>query len=228
MSKFQATNLDSAYTHIKAMYNLATGRGEELASSLSSTITSLMGNWKGSDATLHINNLIGVYGKLCVLIGDVSRVAHNVSIPIVEAQTIRSANGGSGNVDTVISEYDVNMTTFDTLEDTAEYYVDPDGAKNDYNALSSLCDEFNRFQNTFGTHKDNLLDVWLDGCDREAAINTMDEFLSNAQSCYTTIGDAASYLQIAVNNFEGLSTSNLGSGSSLNTGSESSSNNYTI
>lgn len=209
MSNFQTTNLDMAYTHIKAMYNLVTVQGEELASSFSSIINSLMSHWKGSDATLHINNLISMYQSFCPLIGDVTRVAHNVSIPIVEAQTIRSANGGSGNVDAVISEHDVTQTTFNSLGDTVEYYVDPDGAKADYTNLSTLCDDFNRFQNTFSTHKDNLLEVWTDGVDRNNAINIMDEFLSNAQSCYRVIGDAANNLQIATKNFESLTTSNL-------------------
>jgi len=151
---FHANDLDGAYETLSDLYLLATSDGGKLETSLKNIITNLEGHWKGNDATIHINNLIDVCKGLNALINNVKYVAHNVSMPIVKAQTIRNSNGGRGNVGEVISYNEEAPLIFAQLEPTNEYYVDPVGTPADYNELSDVCDLFTVFCNKFHEYKE--------------------------------------------------------------------------
>ena len=91
---FQANDLDAAYETITQFEHLAKTSGFNLASNLNSLIGRLKKDWKGTDATLHINNLIDVYDGIREIVQNVLIVAHNTSGAIVSVQNVRHSNGG--------------------------------------------------------------------------------------------------------------------------------------
>ena len=199
---FHANDLDGAYETLSALYSLATSDGEKLETSLKTVITNLEGHWKGNDATIHINNLMDVCKGLNAIINSVKYVAHNVSMPIVKAQTIRNSNGGRGNVGEVIPYNEEAPLVFTQLEPTAEYYVDPVGAPTDYNELSEVCDLFTVFCNKFHEYKEELLGNWISGNDRDKAVSNFEEFESNVSSYTSKLNNAKGNLEIATSNLK--------------------------
>ena len=201
---FHANDLDGAYETLSALYSLATSDGEKLETSLKTVITNLEGHWKGNDATIHINNLMDVCKGLNLIINNVKYVAHNVSMPIVKAQTIRNSNGGRGNVGEVIPYNEEAPLIFTQLDPTAEYYVDPVGAPADYNELSEVCDLFTVFCNKFHEYKETLLNNWISGSDRERAVSNFEEFESNVSTYTTKLNNAKGNLEIATSNLKDI------------------------
>lgn len=197
---FQTKDLDAAYSTLVQLNGLAVSQGVSLIRSLASNIKSLKEHWKGTDATLHINNLIAVYNGLAVIVSDVTAVAHNVSIPIVNAQTIRKSNGGSGDVGEVISLYDGFVENIALLESTTEYYVDPAGAPNDFATLSDICERFNSFYTTFQAYKADLMGNWIAGSDRGKAENDFEQFETNATTYTKSLTEAKDNLGTAISN----------------------------
>ena len=168
---FQANNLDAAYNQVSALNDLTTTTGVNICDSLESNIKNLKVHWKGTDATLHINNLISVLGGMRNIIVDVSKIAHNVSIPIVNVQTIRKSNGGTGGVGDVISVYNGVFSNVTQVETTDEYYVDPSAAPTDLDTLVNICDRFDQFITQFQATKQDLLNNWTSGSDRATVVN---------------------------------------------------------
>ena len=204
---FKVTNLDGAYETLKSLNNLATTdgiSGVTLASTLAGIINNLKAHWIGSDATLHINNLIKVYDALCALVTDVTTVAHNVSIPIVKAKEIREANGGAASDGTVIPVYDGSFEKISEVLTTEEYYVDPTAAPGDYRDLVGLSNDFNTFADKFAYYETELMENWTSGNDRATAESSFTEFNGYVVKYKEYLSDAKDNLKTATSNLSQL------------------------
>lgn len=199
---FHANNLDGAYTTLSNLNALASGEGTTMETKLKNVISNLQLHWKGNDATVHINNLMDVCSGLDDIINSVMMVAHNVSIPIVNAQTIRNSNGGMGDIGTVIPYNQQAPLTFQKLESTTEYYVDPVGAPKDYFELCDVCTTFTGFCNKFSQYREELMNNWISGTNRDKAVSDFTEFESNVLSYTKKINEAKDNLGTATSNLK--------------------------
>lgn len=201
---FHANDLDGAYATISAFNALASGEGATMTSNLKKVIGNLQIHWIGNDATIHINNLMDVCGGLDSIINSVMAVAHNVSIPIVNAQTIRNSNGGDGDVGNVISYNQQAPLGFQKLSTTTEYYVDPVGAPNDYVELCNICNSFTSFCNKFSQYREELMGNWTAGTDRDRAVSDFSEFESNVSDYTKKLNEAKDNLENATSNLKNI------------------------
>ena len=201
---FQAKDLDACYEVLKNLFLLSKNEGDKVESGLKSIITNLQQHWKGNDATIHINNLMDVCKKMNDILNSVKSVSHNVSIPIVKAQTIRNSNGGSGDVGELIPLAEEAPLVFNTLDSTAEYFVDPIGAPADYDELCEVTDTFAIFCNKFNEYKDALFDNWVSGSDRERAVNDFEEFETNVTTYTSKLNNAKNNLETAITNLKDI------------------------
>ena len=199
---FQATNLDGAYESLKSLNQLASAKGKNLSTGLGVIIGKLKSDWKGSDATLHINNLIDVYTGVATIVENVHVVAHNASKPIVDAQTIRNSNGGSGEVGVVFPTSEDSIVSIEKLGDTAEYYVDPTAAPQDLSVLQTLKETFDSFCTEFTSFKDELLNNWTGGADRDRVVSDFEQFEADAANYKKYFSEAEQTLSIAISNLK--------------------------
>ncbi len=199
----QVNNLDQGYNQCEELNNMAAREGEKLISDLGSDITNLKAHWKGSDATVHINNLIKVYDALISLATDAKGVTSVAANKIIAMQQVRQSNGGAGMVGNPLPSSAPNAGGIGPVEETSEYYCDP-SAKGDYDQLVQICTDYNAFRNNFQTKKDELLSNWTAGADRGNAVNAFNEFEQNAETYNTYLTNAKENLGIAVSNLSQL------------------------
>ena len=157
---FHALDLDGTYHTLEKINQLAISDGNMLIENLKKLVLDLKNHWIGNDATIHINNLIKIYDSVRNVVQNVNLVAHNTSEPIVNAQTIRNANGGAGEVDKIIPIENGKSDTIEILQSTKEYYVDPVLVPQDLVDLQVQKDAFNNFCTKFSGYKDELLNKW--------------------------------------------------------------------
>ena len=201
---FHATDLDGAYESLTGLNNLATVGGSRIVNGLKSLITSLKTHWIGNDATLHINNLINIYDGVAKIVDNVHIIAHNTSGPIVNAQTIRNSNGGTGEVGIVFQVAESENETLETLGNTTEYYVDPTGAPQDLTQLQTMKEQFDVFCTEFTTRKEELLSNWTSGLDRDKAVSDFEQFETDAANYKKYFLEAEQTLSNAVSNLKQL------------------------
>lgn len=199
---FHAHNLDSAYQTLSNLSSIANNEGITIEKSLKNVINNLQLHWKGNDAVLHINNLMDVYAGLEAIVESVMVVAHDVSIPIVNAQTIRNSNGGTGDVGSVLLYNQPEKVLFQKLENTTEYYVDPVGAPRDYAELCESYSAFTNFCNKFSNLKEELMNNWISGTNRDKAVSNFEEFASNVSNYNKNLNAAKDNLANAITNLK--------------------------
>ncbi len=201
---FQATNLDSAYETLSSLDKLAATEGQNLVNNLKSLIGRLKNDWKGSDATLHINNLIDIYTGVATIVDNVHVVAHNASLSIVQAQEIRNSNGGGGNVGVVIATGAGDIETIETVPPTTEFFCDPTKAPADLTTMTAEKGAFDRFCTEFSRLKEDLLSNWTSGSNRDKAVSDFEQFEADSAKYKNSFGEAEGNLSTAVSNLKQL------------------------
>lgn len=196
-------DLDLGYTQCEDLNTLSKNDGTNLINNLSTDITNLKAHWKGTDATVHINNLIKVYDALVSLVTDAKGVTASAGARISAIQEVRRANGGSGNVGGVLDSSAPDASSMQTVEETSEYYCDP-SARTDYSLLETICTDYSSFISKFTSQKDALLSNWTAGADRENAVKIFDEFSSNSETYNKYLTSAKENLGTAVSNLSQL------------------------
>lgn len=190
MKEFYTRDLDGTHALLTELNNLSTKDGMSLEGKIKNVITNLQKHWKGNDATVHINNLIDIYTGLNKIINCINIIAHDNSLPIVKAQTFRNVNGGGGEVGNIIPVSEDELYPFVKLDNTAEYFVDPTGAPQDYNELAEAGDLFSNFCNKLYEYKEELFEKWESGDDRDRALSTFEEFESNVDKYKANLNKA--------------------------------------
>lgn len=198
------SNLDLGYSQCEDLNRLGTETGGELVDRLAEVINNLKAHWVGSDASNNINKLIAVHKALEAIVTDAITVSASAGNRIVAIQEVRNMNGGGGNVGATLNKNVPNAAALAECADTSEYYVDP-AAANDYASLQGVCSEYEDFKNSFSSIKDELLQNWTAGSDRESAVAAFNEFSQNADTYSKYLTEARDNLGIAVSNIQQLS-----------------------
>lgn len=203
METITVNSLDGAYEQCSGLTRKIDGEGVTLLTGLSDNITSLNGNWKGSDATKHITNLSTVYNQLRALLSDAkSNVAYAAS-RVIAMQQVRSANGGGGSIGEELSNAELEPATLPSPDETAAYEVLPSAAT-DLENLKSLCTKYDSFMSQFLQDKDELLANWSAGAQRDKAVACFDELANNSETYKKYMTEARDNLEIAVSNINKL------------------------
>lgn len=196
-------DLDLGYTQCEDLNTLSKTSGENLINSLATNVTNLKVHWKGSDATVHINNLIKVYNALVALVTDAKGVTAAAGNAIIAIQEVRRSNGGPGNVGSTLPGNAPDAQSLPNAEETVEYYCDP-STGSDYTQLEQICTDYTTFVTNFRSQKDALMSNWTAGANREQAVNNFNEFESNSETYNKYLVDARENLSIAVSNLKQL------------------------
>ncbi len=195
-------NLDNAYELCKQLNSLANDKGSELISALENNVGGLKTNWKGSDATVHINNLIKVHDALVALVTDAKTLTGDAADLIIRIQQVRKSNGGSPVVGEALSKGAPASQALPLVEDTGEFFVKPEaaGLASD---LADICVKFNNFTTNFGNTKDSLFnEEWHAGGGRDNIKRCFEEFATHAEEYNGYLNNAKTNLETAVANMQ--------------------------
>ena len=197
----EVADLDKGYTQCSELNTLSSTKGEQLISSLEGDITTLRNNWKGNDATVHLNNLIKVHDALVAVVTDAKALTSAAGGAMSDIQRVRSANGGAGPVGGDLPNTPPKSITIPVVPETQEYYCKP-AAEADYNTLTEICNNFQSFASDFKSQKDALLQNWTAGCNHETAVAKFGEFENNSADYYSIITKAKENLATAIANIK--------------------------
>lgn len=198
------TNPDTAYASCQSLNNLVRTSGNTLLENLQSNIANLKRHWKGSDATLHINNLISLYEALGSLAKSSANITAEAGNAIVALQEVRRSNGAACMVGERLSAAGIEVGAIAKCEETTEYYCEPGSTTTDYNQLDQISNDFKTFKSNFITDKESLMSNWLEGMNRAGALKCFDDFITNSETYSKYITDALTNLNTAISNISKL------------------------
>ena len=194
-------NLDLGYTQCEGLNTLVCTSGKNLITNLETNVANLKINWKGNDATVHINNLIGVHDVLVSVVTDAKNITAAAGIAMSNLQKVRNANGGTGSIGADLPSGAPESETLAKVEETTEYYCKP-AAETDYNSLVEICNAFSTFKEDFKTKRDELMSNWTEGCDHGTAVTKFNNFEDNADTYHSILTSAKDNLNTAIENIK--------------------------
>ena len=172
--------------------------GESLLENIKTVYNGLNNHWKGTDATLHINQLVDIHTGINTFVADTGNAVAYAAQKILQVQEVRKANGSSGMVGEELSQLS-EQERLTKIDETNEYSCTPD-AKGDYEMLVEVCTEFDTFVSTVHDRTEELMNNWIDGNEREKVVKNSNEFESLSDEYKRYLSETTSALDIAVSN----------------------------
>jgi len=195
-------DLDHGYDQCVALYNYLTQNGANFAREVANNIDNLTEHWTGTDATLHINNLIDFYNNIVKFIKTSVEVMADTTEKVVQVQETRESNGAQeASVGTNMSkEIDLAGDKAD-IPGTEKYACVPE-ARQDYEKLVLITENFKEFTDTIFSDSNELFANWIAGNGREGAVNQFEEFRTGSSKYYNVLTEAKEALGTATSNLE--------------------------
>ena len=196
-------NLDEAHAQTTKLFDTENKDGIELLNQLDKLIAGLKEHWIGEDGTNHINRLIEIHDRLQKYVQATLASTRGAMISVVNLQEVRRANGGGGQVGDVKQANEDFIKNISRVETTAEYYIDP-AIKEDYKLLEEVEERLKAFDSTVKVQKDELMENWISGSDREEVQGTFDEIETLGQEAERVVAEVKQELSTSISNAEQL------------------------
>jgi uncharacterized protein YukE len=187
-------------TQTEEMFNVTNTTGKDLVESFQSTIENLKVHWKGSDATANLTDLARVYTAVTDLIKNLQKII--VAVNNEEVLPLQKHIVSSGGSCTVGKDLAVSFNADSNISiptETVESYTDP-ALITDAENFSKFPETFDKFVDELNNAKNELLNNWLDGADRDAVVRTFEEFNNNAPDYKSKITKVRDNLNIVAEN----------------------------
>ena len=182
------------------MFNVTNTSGRNLVTSFGTTIENLKSHWKGSDAVSNLTDLARVYTAVTDLVKDLQKII--VAVNNDEVLPLQKHIVASGGSCTVGNELAVSFNADSNISiptETVESYTDP-ALIADAEDFSTFPDTFKKFVDELNTTKNELLNNWLDGANRDTVVRTFEEFNNNAPDYSSKITKVRDNLNIVAEN----------------------------
>ena len=172
-------NPNTVGTQAEEMFNVTNTTGKDLITSFGATIESLKSHWKGSDAVANLTDLSKVYTAVTDLVKDLQKLIVTVNnSEVIPLQKHIVASGGSC---TIGNELGVTLNIDSIIAvptEAVESWTDP-AIIADAETFTNFPTTFENFVNTLNESKNNLLNNWLDGANRQEVVTTFENFNNN-------------------------------------------------
>ena len=172
-------NPNTVGTLAEALFNVTNTSGRDLINSFSASIENLKSHWKGSDAVANLTDLSKVYTSVTDLVKNLQRLIVTVNNEeVLPLQKHIQASGGSCTIGKELN-VTLNMDSFISVPTEAlESWTDP-SIISDAETFNNFPTTFENFVNALNEAKDNLLNNWLDGANRQEVVTAFNNFNNN-------------------------------------------------
>jgi uncharacterized protein YukE len=194
-------NLDEAHAQTAKLFDTENKDGVELLNQLDKLIAGLKEHWIGEDGTNHINRLIEIHDKMQKYILGTLECTKLAMVSVVNLQEVRRANGGGGQVGDVRQSNGDFVKNIARVETTTEYYIDP-AIREDYKVLEDVEERLKAFDSTVKAQKDELMENWVSGSNREDVQGTFDEIESLGAEAERVVAEVKQELGTSISNAE--------------------------
>lgn len=158
------SNLEEAVSQVMSL-NKTANTGANVVTDMYSIVESLKDAWKGSDAAVHINNIMGIkswLANLAVSSLEVSTQAHRELHRMNEKQI---ANGGKdiGIPSITYTSFGDSLKNNELAVDTGEVFVDTEMARELSKKLKETYELYNEFVNQYFQVVSFMFEIWQSG-----------------------------------------------------------------
>lgn len=184
--------------------NKASNLGADVTIQLGKIVEKLKSAWQGSDAVVHINNLMIIKDWCAALSStalEISTASHAEIHRMIDKQR---ANGGSPMEMPAIvyTSFEDYLKLNERAVDNGNVFVDTEAARVELSALKEARDSFSQFVEKYFQINGFMLEVWQSGGARAHIESEIEKFKSGVERYKEQFSQAISALEQAIQNWE--------------------------
>lgn len=184
--------------------NRASNLGADVTIKLGKTVENLKEAWQGSDAVVHINNLVAVKGWCAMIASTADEIASAAWQEMQRMNEKQIANGGKdanlGSIST--ASFGDHLKNNADAVDSGNVFVDTDRAREYYQTLLQTKEMFADFSQKYMNQNAYVMEIWQSGGSRAWIEENVEKFRTHMDEFSQAIEKAASALNQAIINWE--------------------------
>jgi hypothetical protein len=203
VSIVKISNLDEAVVRIGELNSTAM-LGVEVTKTMHSVIENLKECWRGSDAVVHINNMIAQKSFVAGMSSVASDIARQAHEQIETIQRKIEANGGNPVSIGAFSSisFGDSLKNSEDVVDTGETYVDTNRAREQLVKYRNVKEDFFSFYDRYAKVHGYIMEIWESGGAREYHEDCFQQFKEQIELMRTEFDQAIEALSKAIANWE--------------------------
>lgn len=176
-------------------------QADNIINDLNGAITILKDSWKGADAGVQINNVVGVYNGMVNVRNALAHLAVDASLVAVNYRDIQRLN--SANLDPYQPlEMDSEKPSMEEYSDTKNTIDINTNAANGRSKLDACNDTYDDFRTAVDRYYNAIMDNWQEGPGRNNADAAFAEFMNNATKYKEILEDVSRSITTALANYQ--------------------------
>ena len=199
----KVNNVGQLHESAMTLYNNVVVGGDCSADSilynLNQGIENLKVNWKGMDAGLRIQEVIGVYNGMVSVRNALAKLAIASSKTAADYREIQIANGARNETLTVLT--DEPKTVLGEYTDTNDTVDINQAAEAGKNSIDTANNSIDSFASMVKGKYDEIMENWTAGAGRDVAVNAYETFLSNLNQYKSVLSNASQNITKALQNY---------------------------
>lgn len=199
----KVNNVQQLHESAMDLYNNGVVGGDCSADSilhnLNQGIENLKVNWKGKDAGLRIQEVIGVYNGMVSIRNSLANLAVASSKTAANYREIQNANGARIEELTILT--DEPKTVLGDYSDTNDTVDINQAAEVGKNFIDTANSSMDTFASLVREKYDEVMENWTAGTGRDVALNAFETFLNNLNQYKSTLTDVSENITKALQNY---------------------------
>ena len=188
-------------TSVELYNDVVCNKADTIIDDLDKAIAILSDSWKGADAGIQINNVVGVFNSMLNIRNALAGLAKSSQGVASDYREIQIANRANlENFEPLnISESKPTKEEYVDTADTININSDSLQGKQLLDTVTSLYDEFKA---SVETHYNDIMGNWLAGDGRDVADDAFNEFMLNSKKYKEVLEDVSNSIAEAIKNYQ--------------------------
>ncbi len=191
---------DATNLYNKVVVGSDSTSADSLINNLVAGINNLKTNWKGRDAGVQIQNLVGVHNALVGIRNALASLAVDSSKVAVNYRDIQRANGATDleQLGAVSADTKSMMENYSDTSDTVNINQAANEGKAKIDAANGAMDGF---ISQVSTYYNNIMNNWTQGTGRDNATQAFEQFISSSKTYKETLSSVSQSIATALSNY---------------------------
>ena len=203
MNDQAVTNVQQLFDTSAELYNdVVCNKADTIIDDLDKAITILSDSWKGADAGVQINNVVGVFNSMLTVrnaLANLAKSAQGVAADYREIQLANRAQHLEALEPINVSDSKPSKEEYVDTADTININNDSLQGKE---LLDAVVDLYDDFKASVESHYNDIMGNWTAGDGRDVADEAFNDFMVSSKKYKEVLADVSNSIAEAIKNYQ--------------------------
>lgn len=188
-------------TAVELYKDVVCNKADTIIDNLDKSINILGESWKGADAGVQINNVVGVFNSMLTVRNALANLAKSAQGVASDYRDIQLANRAPLQSLEPISISDSKPTKEEYVDNADTININSDALQGK-SLLDTVVDLYDEFKASVESHYTQIMDNWLAGDGRDVADSAFNDFMVSSKKYKEILSDVSNSIAEAIKNYQ--------------------------